>query len=507
MLCMTDVGYNLRFESMTASSISASERQAQTSWRAHFARMLERNGTLVLLLCGGALIMLVRLPTGVAQDGWMALVSGREIVQHGLPSHDTLTVWAHGRSWTDQQWLGQLALYAIDRLGGIRLLMLLNAGLNIGTFAVAAAVARRTASALSVTWIGVLALAAYMPDAIVMRTQSFAYPLFVVVVALLLADARRPSHRVYLCLPALVLWANLHGSVLVGAVLVSAYALWRLAGRREERGSAARPLLLLAGAWLGVFASPYGLSLASYYEHFAISGHLGRYAAEWAPTTLTLLNAPAYLLVFGGAWLLGRGKARTFEIVAFAAIALLAFTAVRNLVWLGLLALIVLPALLDAARTQVPAPPPRRLNAVLGGTAIVVAALALLVTATRNGDWLVRKYPTAAADAASTAAGKTGRVFANEAYADWLIWSHPSLAGRVAFDSRFELLTDSEMASVVDFHAAAGDWRATAVGYRVLVLSTTHDAPASLLAHDRHTRIAARGDGIVVLQRSAAGSR
>ena len=57
----------------------------------------------------------------------MALLSGRVVAQHGLPSHDTLTVWAHGRTWVDQQWLAQLALYGLERLGGLPLVLLVHA--------------------------------------------------------------------------------------------------------------------------------------------------------------------------------------------------------------------------------------------------------------------------------------------------------------------------------------------------------------------------------------------
>ena len=46
----------------------------------------------------------------IAGDSWLALVGGREIVRHGLPSHDTLSALGHGRQWIDQAWLGQLAL-------------------------------------------------------------------------------------------------------------------------------------------------------------------------------------------------------------------------------------------------------------------------------------------------------------------------------------------------------------------------------------------------------------
>src|SRR5436853_2083825 len=72
---------------------------------------LEREAFLVVLL-GIYLVGLgYDLPRQVVSDTWMTLTYGREVVQHGLPSHDALTVMAHGRTWVDQQWLGQLAYY------------------------------------------------------------------------------------------------------------------------------------------------------------------------------------------------------------------------------------------------------------------------------------------------------------------------------------------------------------------------------------------------------------
>ncbi len=47
-------------------------------------------------------------------DSWMTLVGGREIVEHGLPHHDAIGVITAGRTWTDQQWLAQLAFYGAD---------------------------------------------------------------------------------------------------------------------------------------------------------------------------------------------------------------------------------------------------------------------------------------------------------------------------------------------------------------------------------------------------------
>ena len=54
-------------------------------------------------------------------------VSGRWIVQHGLPTHDALTVLSHGHRWIDQQWLAQLALYGLWRLAGVKLVLFVHA--------------------------------------------------------------------------------------------------------------------------------------------------------------------------------------------------------------------------------------------------------------------------------------------------------------------------------------------------------------------------------------------
>src|SRR5438477_13146609 len=88
---------------------------------------LEENGTLVVVVAAFAAVLIAHLRTALAADGWMALLSGRVVAQHGLPSHDTLTIWAHGRKWVDQQWLAQLVLYELARLGGLRLVPLVHA--------------------------------------------------------------------------------------------------------------------------------------------------------------------------------------------------------------------------------------------------------------------------------------------------------------------------------------------------------------------------------------------
>src|SRR5262249_61334731 len=94
------------------------KRQAGT-----FSRLLEENGTVVLVGAAFAAVLITHLRSALAADGWMALLSGRVVAQHGLPSHETIKISAHGRKWIDQQWLAQFVLYELERLGGLQLVL------------------------------------------------------------------------------------------------------------------------------------------------------------------------------------------------------------------------------------------------------------------------------------------------------------------------------------------------------------------------------------------------
>src|SRR5205085_2310342 len=93
----------------------------------------------------------------------------------------------------------------------------------------------RGGSARSVALVATLSLMTILMSA-QLRAQSFAYVLFVSVVWLLIADARHPSRRVLLALPLLIAWANLDGSVVLGAGLVGLRVVFLFFERRRLRG-------------------------------------------------------------------------------------------------------------------------------------------------------------------------------------------------------------------------------------------------------------------------------
>ncbi|MGZ4355546.1 MAG: hypothetical protein ACXVRU_01900 [Gaiellaceae bacterium] len=480
--------------------MNSTQATAEQPTSGRFATLLEENGLLLIVLGAFAVVFVLSLHRQLVVDGWMAIVSGRWIVQHGLPTHDALTVWAHGHRWIDQQWLAQLALYGLWRLGGVKLALFVHALLVTSGLAGAALFARtRGATARSVTWIAIPVLIAYYPVASVTRPQSFAFPLFAAVLWLVLADAREPSRRVFVTLPLLVLWTNLHGSVVLGAMLVSLDGLVCMVQQRRPSG---RGLALLLAPWACVFASPYGPHLPTYYEKILVGGDFKHFVTEWAPTTLSAQTAAVYLIVLGGLWLLGRAGRGVplLDQLAFALTSVLAFEAVRNTAWIGLVALAVLPQVVDRLRS--PAEEPARLNRILSVTILAALAIAVAGVAAKSTSWFTKGFPGRAARATSAAAGPYGRVYASSPYADWLLWSRPELSGRVAYDARFELFSAAQLERVARFQSRAGNWLSTARGFRVFVLDPRSDhALEHSLLRALPARVAFSSPQVVVLRR------
>jgi hypothetical protein len=117
--------------------------------------------------------------------------------------------------------------------------------------------------------------------------------------------------------------------------------------------------------------------------------------------------------------------------------------------------------------------------------------------------WFTTDFPVGAARATAAAAGPHGRIFATSPYADWVLWSSPQLAGRVAFDARFELLSRAQLKHLQEFEGRAGDWLASARRYRVFVLSRRHDqAFEHALLRKLPAHVVFRSPQVLVLRRN-----
>ncbi len=463
---------------------------------------------IALLALAAALLGL--LGQAIVQDTWLALLAGRDVAEHGIPHHESLIVWAHGRRWVDQQWLAQLGMYELDQVGGIVLVGFVNAGLVIaGVLGLALAARRLGASANSV--VRVLPLVVW-PIAVTasVRTQPWAYPLFAALVWLLASDARRPSARIWWCLPLLVLWGNMHGSASLGAGLVVLRGLTVLWERRAALQRAprawARGVALIVGAPLCLLATPYGLAIVHYYRTTLFNSGFRKLVAEWQPVTNSPVIAAVFFLTATIAvWSFGRHRSQTtlWERAAMLLLGAGAIVAVRNVVWFNLAAIVILPLSIDAAvrARAVRGRSHPRLNVAI--LTVGTVALALAAVASANRSPTQRYYPTGgiAAVRAAVSADPSLRVFADERYADWLLWRIPVLRGRVAYDARFELLSGAQLASIVVFKDRIGpSWETIASGYRLAVLQQSSPASAQL-EHEPGARVLFERNGMVVIRR------
>jgi hypothetical protein len=483
--------------------------------------LLSRRGSDVLLGIGVialATALLAYLATAYNVDSWLALVAGRAVWTHGIPHRETLTALSYGTAWHDQQWLSELASYAIYRLGGFGLLGIVNVALLTGGVAGAIAAARRLGARPAAVMVALpVCLWLIIPSREV-RTQEFAIPLFVATIWLLASDSRSPSRRVYWCLPILVLWANLHGTVTLGAALVALRALTLLWERRSrllhDARAWRRPVALLIGAPLALLITPYGTGILPYYRTMFLESSVRHVVSEWQPITSQWITAiPFFLAAAVAIWSFGRDASRTtpWERLALLALAAGSIEVVRNVLFFSLCALVVVPVSLGVGRGSGlrPADPRRgRINLVLLGASLAALSIAVLATMLRPASQLEYSYQRAgvlSAVQAATKADPSLKLYSDVRFSDWLLWRDPGLAGRVAGDARFELLTPAQTGRLVALTEAAGlDWKRAARGFRLIVLDRRYaPAAASGFAHEPGaTMLYDDGARLVVLRTS-----
>jgi hypothetical protein len=470
---------------------------------------LEEQSLFVAGLAAIAVVSLATIPLHLGQDGWLALVGGRYVAIHGIPSSDTLNVLTQGASWLDQQWLAQLLLYRIDQVGGLFLYAVAYVTLTSVALGIVIAAARALGGTeRTVLWVLIPAAFLYVAGSFELRTQGLAYPLFAAVLWLLAKEVRGPSRRrVYLVFPLLVIWANLHGSVTLGVALAVLYGITCLVEDVRDRGLRQirkRTIVFLFAPPICLFATPYGFSIVSYYHETLLNPTFSQLIVEWRPVTSAMVLAvPCLALAAAMIWLLGRSGKRTplFDQLALVMLAAAAVFAIRNITWFGLAAATLLPTCIAGlVRTRTAAPRRARLNLAIVGVSLAALAISLIALAVRPASWYERSYDarTLASVEAIAKHQPGARIFADVRYSDWLLWHDPALAGRLAYDTRLELLTARQLRAIAGLGeiVAPGEYNILAP-FNVLVLERANPYTKLLLSR-RGTRVASRDSDAVI---------
>ena len=203
-------------------------------------------------LCTAVLFLVVALAACLmpAQtDTWWQLRTGEEIwLQRTIDLHDRFTHTVNGSYWPNHEWLSQVLFYGVYHLGGLPLLTAACAAAIVAAWAIAWRLTTgRTMRSL------MIAALALIPSATgwTLRPQVFTLVLFATGALLLI------RRRELLLPPLFLVWANLHGGVVLGFVLLAG-AMADVVLR--ERRLPLRLMAIAAGCVAATMITPLGLS-------------------------------------------------------------------------------------------------------------------------------------------------------------------------------------------------------------------------------------------------------
>lgn len=430
-----------------------------------------------LMLGSGA--FLIAPTNGITGDTWFNLVFGRDVVLHGLPHSNTYTLFMHGAPWVNAQWGAHAFFYLLASHANFATLFLVRWLMWLLTFAVAASWAIRNGGQPARTAMLTVLGSAISGPLFAVRAQAFGELSFAILLSLL--TLKRTWRRDAGIFVVLIVWCNAHGSVLLGIAATGLAALFELITQwKNPAGNSrvkwlSRVVGVSACVPITAVASPYGFELITSYKGIVGNPIVATYITEWARATpekvpVTFVGLLVTSLALGFGW----RKAATFPVVMLLVTAMMSMLAIRHTVFFGIIFAMAAPTLVDGALPEafLTFDSPRFFQRASAGLVGLVVVL-LVAAATETDTDVEEALPRRAAQIIREHAGTDGRVYASSALADWLLYSEPSLRGRIPFDARAELATveNMEWQSEMNSRAPSPSALAELDSYSVLAVS------------------------------------
>ena len=278
-------------------------------------------------------------------DLWGHLAYGRLVcTTHALPATEPLMPLAEGMPFVDTAWLSQVLGYRALAHWGPPGVQFLHAAAIAACFALLAyGFYSRTRSWLfSAAGLGLFETLNWFQFRIV-RPQMAGLVCFVLLLAML--SARRWRRVYWMAIPlTIAVWANLHGSFIVGLGVIACACLGRTIDvwRRTHRLAAplrdvpARRLFLLAElAAAAALLNPYGLRLYSEVLTFSQNPNLAS-LIEWDPLNFRTMQGQlcaAMALALAIVYRLSPRRVSAAEVLTLAALGASALWSARMLIW------------------------------------------------------------------------------------------------------------------------------------------------------------------------------
>jgi len=320
-------------------------------------------GTVLTLTAAAALVSFVG-----SDARWLAALGNVIAARHQLAPGVAFAA-APTASWPNPLVLAELIFHGLQASIGDRGLMLAQLiAVAIALSAVARDAIRGGAAAHSASAALVITALGAFPSLSIARAQLFSLALFPLLVLLLRSEARAPSWRIWLVLPLLALWSNLHGAALLGLGIALVYLA--LVRRRTHPVTAVAVGIAALGA---VWMTPAGLRTPDYYHGVLTNLAAQRGLGFSAPLSLTrpfdlFLIAAALALIAA----LRRARPARWEMVTILLLGAVTIHASRFGIWL---LLFLAP---PTARGMAPRRAWERLVPALATVAVAALAFAVL---------------------------------------------------------------------------------------------------------------------------------
>jgi hypothetical protein len=254
----------------------------------------------------GAILPLFMRGTRVDPNLWLHLRTGQQILEtHRVPRQDHFSAASYGHGWIDHEWGTEVLLAMIHRrwgLTGVALATALVATLTcLVVFALAHHLTGRATVALAGSTIVALGMQPFV-DGFPRVVSCF----FFALLFLLLLRARTDvtaGKGAWAAPVIIVLWANSHGAVVMGLVLLGIHWLCEEIEGPSAASTAAvaslrRLRLLFPACVLASLANPYGYHLLEVPFQYLDSPLLRSIITGWRPPDLLDTN-PGLILILG----------------------------------------------------------------------------------------------------------------------------------------------------------------------------------------------------------------
>jgi hypothetical protein len=320
-------------------------------------------------------------------DIWWHLRNAEYLIQHHhIPDHDMYSFTVPGHAWINHEWLSELPYYfswrAFGLMGVKSLSLLLIWLIFVGLLYLAYRESGNfKASAAACCFAAFLSSVSFGP-----RTILFGY-VYLIAVLIILQRFRQTGRAPLWILPLLFcLWANSHGSWLLGVIIFSVVAgaglvkgTWGIVEAKPWTATQFRKLTITWGLSIAaLFVNPFGSRLVAYPFDLAFRQQLNvAHVAEWVSVDFHTLRGKIVLglvIVLLLRALVRRSRWMLAEVLLFLFALYSGLTYVRFLVLLAIVAAPILAKALDFL------PPIRReLESPIVNAIVVVAIVVSIV--------------------------------------------------------------------------------------------------------------------------------